>query len=79
MGEWNGRAFTLVDTGGWLPDGVETADPAALTRQVSRQAERAMRSADVVLLVVDGVVGITEEDDQVARLLRKGGTPVLVA
>jgi len=79
VGEWNGRVFTLVDTGGWLPDNVETADPAELTKQVSRQAERAMRSADVVVLVVDAVVGITEEDDQVARLLRKSGTPVLVA
>ena len=79
VGEWNGRAFTLVDTGGWLPDGVETADPAELTKQVSRQAERAMRSADVVVLVVDAVVGITEEDDQVARLLRKSDTSVLVA
>jgi len=79
VGEWNGRTFTLVDTGGWLPDGFETADPAALTKQVSRQAERAMGAADVVLLVVDAVVGITDEDDRVARLLRRGDAPVLVA
>jgi GTP-binding protein len=79
VGEWNGRVFTLVDTGGWLPDGVETADPSELTKQVSRQAERAMGHADVVVLVVDGVVGITEQDDQVARLLRKSGVPVVVA
>ena len=79
VGEWNGRTFTLVDTGGWLPDGFETADPSALTQQVSRQAERAMATADVVLLVVDAVVGITDEDDRVARLLRRGDAPVLVA
>ena len=79
VGEWNGRVFTLVDTGGWLPDNVETADPSELTKQVSRQAERAMGSADVVVLVVDAVVGVTEEDDRVARLLRKGDAPVLVA
>jgi len=79
VGEWNGRVFTLVDTGGWLPDNVETADPSELTKQVSRQAERAMGAADVVVLVVDAVVGVTEEDDRVARLLRKADAPVLVA
>ena len=79
VGEWNGRVFTLVDTGGWLPDNVETADPSELTQQVRRQAERAMGAADVVVLVVDAVVGVTEEDDRVARLLRKADAPVLVA
>ena len=79
VAEWNGREFTIVDTGGWLPDGVETADPAALTREVSKQAERAMIAADVVVLVVDGVVGIIEEDDRVGRMLRKSAAPVLVA
>jgi len=79
VGEWNGRTFTLVDTGGWLPDGTPTDDPVALTAQVSRQAERAMRSADVVVLVVDAVVGVTEEDARVARLLRTAERPVLVA
>jgi GTP-binding protein len=79
VGDWNGRTFTVVDTGGWLPDRVETTDPKALTRQVSRQAERAMGTADVVVLVVDGIVGITEEDGRVARKLRTAPTPVLVA
>jgi len=79
IADWNGRTFTVVDTGGWLPEGLDTSDPTALTRQVSKQAERAMGNADVVVLVVDAVVGITEEDDRVARLLRVSGTPVLVA
>ena len=35
VAEWNGREFTLVDTGGWLPEGVTTADPVALTKEVS--------------------------------------------
>lgn len=78
VAEWNGRVFTVVDTGGWLPDGVETADPSALTKQVSRQAERAMGAADVVVLVVDAVVGIAEEDDRVARMLRRSEAPVVV-
>src|SRR5438445_12850183 len=49
--EWNGRAFTVVDTGGWL----STDD--SLDRQVSAQAERAMGDADVVLFVVDTAIG----------------------
>jgi GTP-binding protein len=70
--EWNGRPFTLIDTGGWL----SSADP--LDAQVSAQAERAMRDADVALFVIDTTVGITGEDEQVAALLRRSNRPVLV-
>ena len=70
--EWNGRAFDLVDTGGWL----DTDQP--LDRQVSDQAERAIKEADLLLFVVDTVVGITDEDDRVAALLRRTGKPVLL-
>ena len=70
--EWNGRPFTLVDTGGWL------AGDDPLDRQVSAQAERAMGEADVLLVVVDASVGATDEDVQVARLLRRAGKPVLL-
>ena len=70
--EWTGRHFTLVDTGGWL------ATDAALDRQVSEQAERAIKKADLVLFVVDTTVGATEEDDRVAALLRRAGVPVVV-
>ncbi|MBV8982386.1 MAG: 50S ribosome-binding GTPase, partial [Acidimicrobiia bacterium] len=70
--DWSGRDFLLVDTGGWMAtqDGIDA--------QVSRQAERAIKEADVVLLVVDATVGVTEEDDRVAALLRRAGKPVLV-
>ncbi|MEY2475276.1 MAG: GTPase [Actinomycetota bacterium] len=70
--EWNGRPFTLIDTGGWL------SSTDALDAQVSDQAERAMRDSDVILLVVDAAVGVTGEDEQVAQLLRRSGRPVLV-
>lgn len=70
--EWNGRAFTLVDTGGWL------ANDDPLDRQVSAQAERAVSEADLLLVVVDAVVGATDEDVQVARLLLRAGKPVLL-
>lgn len=70
--EWNGRSFDVVDTGGWTPTGT------TLDRQVSAQAERAINEADVILLVVDVTTGITEEDDHVARLLRRAPQPVLL-
>jgi GTP-binding protein len=71
--EWNGREFLVVDTGGWL------ASADSLDRQVSSQAERAMREADVILFVVDASVGATDEDERVARLLQRSGKPVIVA
>jgi GTP-binding protein len=75
--EWNGRPFTVVDTGGWLaPTSGEGAEP--LARQVSRQAERAVADADVLLLVVDATVGVTEEDARVAQILQRSRKPVLV-
>jgi len=70
--EWCGHAFTVVDTGGWL----STDDP--LDAQVSAQAERAIAEADVVLLVVDVTVGLTDEDLDVARVLKKAGRPTRV-
>jgi len=75
--DWNGRSFTVVDTGGWLSStSGEGAEP--LARQISRQAEQAMRDADVILMVVDVNVGITEDDAQVARILQRAETPVLL-
>jgi len=70
--EWNGRSFTLVDTGGWL----DTENP--LDKQVSLQSERAIKEADLVLMIVDVTVGVTDEDERVARLLRRTDKPVLV-
>jgi GTPase len=72
-GEWQGRHFRLVDTGGWLPGG------DALDEKVSRQSERAVAEAAAVLLVVDANVGVTEEDARVADLLRRQDRPVIVA
>jgi GTP-binding protein len=70
---WSGRRLTLVDTGGWEPDA------EGLSARVSAQAERAVSSADVVLFVVDGAVGATTTDQQVARTLRRSQRPVILA
>src|SRR3954464_8373198 len=69
---WNGRRFTLVDTGGWEPDA------RGLQAMVSAQAERAAATADVILFVVDGRTGATETDLVVARTLRRAKRPVLL-
>jgi len=75
--DWNGRSFTVVDTGGWLAP-TSGDGSAALARQISDQAERAVADADVILMVVDVNVGITEEDAQVARILQRTQKPVLL-
>ena len=69
---WQGREFTLVDTGGWIADG------DSLDEKVSRQSELAIAQADVVLFVVDSTVGVTEDDALVATLLRGIDTPVIL-
>ena len=71
--EWQGRPFTIVDTGGWSARG------DALDAKVSTQAELAARAADAVVFVVDAAVGVTADDADVARVLRRAGVPVLVA
>ncbi len=70
---WNGRRFTVVDTGGWQPDA------RGLQAAVAEQAELAMRTADAVLLVVDAMVGATAAEEAVARVLRRSSTPVVLA
>jgi len=72
VAEWAGRHFRVVDTGGWLAGGGD------LDQEVSRQAERAVAQADVIVLVVDVTVGITEEDARVASLLRRAGPPAVI-
>src|SRR5687768_13936333 len=70
---WRGRAFTVVDTGGWDPD----AD--GLSARVAEQAEYAVTAADAVLMVVDATVGATEADRTVARILQRSKRPVVLA
>jgi GTPase len=70
---WSGRAFTVVDTGGWDPDA------RGLAERIAGQAEVAVSLADAVLFVVDATVGITDADEAVVRILRKSGKPVVLA
>ncbi len=77
--DWAGRSFRLVDTGGWSDAGREPAGSAPLVAMVSEQAERAIATADAVVLVVDATVGVTDDDEAVARLLHDADIPVLLA
>jgi len=70
---WNGRAFTVVDTGGWDPDA------RGLFERIAAQAEVAVTVADAVLFVVDATVGITDADEAVVKILRRSGKPVVLA
>jgi GTP-binding protein len=68
--EWAGTPFRIVDTGGWMAGG------SSLDTKVSAQAERALAVADLVLFVVDVTVGVTEEDQVAARMVRRRPVPV---
>ena len=70
---WNGRAFTVVDTGGWDPDA------RGLAERIRAQAEIAVSVADAVMFVVDATVGITDADEAVVKILRRSGKPVVLA
>ncbi|MBX6769192.1 MAG: ribosome biogenesis GTPase Der, partial [Actinomadura rubrobrunea] len=69
---WSGRRFTIVDTGGWVPDAT------GLAAAIAEQARLAVDLADVVLFVVDATVGATDVDDAVVEILRRSGKPVVL-
>ena len=72
--DWNGRALTLIDTGG-----VDLDDRAELARAVQEQVQAALADADAAVLVVDARAGLRPGDHEVADLLRRRDRPVLVA
>ena len=72
--DWNGRALTLIDTGG-----VDLDDRAELATAIHAQVLNALADADVAVLVVDARAGARPGDHEVADLLRRGPLPVLVA
>ena len=73
-GEWNGREFTLIDTGG-----IELGEEGDIVRRVREQAKLAISEADVVVFLVDSRGGVTSEDLEIADMLRASSKPVLLA
>ena len=72
--DWNGRALTLIDTGG-----VDLEDRAGMAAEIQGQARAALADARVAVLVVDAKAGIRPGDVELADLLRRGQLPVVVA
>ena len=72
--DWNGRHFTLIDTGGIEPLKSDDVFAASIRDQALAGAEE----ADAILFVVDGSVGVTEEDETVARLLKRVKKPTFL-
>jgi GTP-binding protein len=70
--EWNGRKYTLVDTGGW------EHDAKGIDKSVAIQAEIAIELSDAVLFVVDATVGPTATDERVVKMLRATNKPVFL-
>lgn len=71
--EWLGHAFTLIDTGG-----IDPKSDDVLLSQMREQAEIAMELADVICFFTDARDGLTEDDKDVANMLRKTSKPVLL-
>jgi len=72
--EWAGAKFSLIDTGGIVPD-----DDAVIPANILKQAGRAIEESQLLIWVVDARRGITQLDEELASLLRGTGKPVLVA
>src|SRR5215218_4939435 len=72
--EWNGRAFTLIDTGG-----VDLDDEDPLAVSIQDQARAALADAEVALFVVDARAGMRPGDQEIADILRRGNVPVVLA
>ncbi|MFO7887539.1 MAG: ribosome biogenesis GTPase Der [Eubacteriales bacterium] len=71
--EWLNKHFTLIDTGG-----IEPYDDDIILKQMYRQAEIALDTADVILFLVDGKEGITAVDRDIANIIRKKNTKTLL-
>ncbi|QKJ32221.1 ribosome biogenesis GTPase Der [Mucilaginibacter mali] len=73
VAEWVGRNFTVIDTGGYVANSDDVFEAA-----IREQVNIAIEEATVILFVVDVTTGITDLDDEIANILRKGKKPVFV-
>ena len=74
VAEWQGIEFTLIDTGGWMAE----QDGDELDAKVSKQSERAIAEADVIIMVADAAVGATADDQLVADMVRRVEQPTFL-
>lgn len=71
--EWNGKSFSIVDTGGWTEGSEDTFE-----QEINKQVEIAIEQADLILFLVDTQTGLTSQDEAVSILLRKSKKPVVL-
>lgn len=71
--EWLNHNFTMIDTGG-----IEPERDDIIVKQMRRQANIAIETADVIIFIVDGKEGLTPADQEVASMLRKSKKPVVL-
>lgn len=72
--EWNGIPFNIIDTGG-----IQVFESDELLKSVRVQAELAIEEADVIIFITDAKVGVTSDDDEVAKLLYRSKKPIILA
>lgn len=71
--DWGGREFSVVDTGGWVVNSDDIFE-----EEIRKQVTLAMEEADVILFLTDAANGVTDLDQQVASILRRSDTPVIL-
>lgn len=71
--DWNGKHFILIDTGG-----VEMSSDDDFQTGIRTQADMATHEAEVIVFIVDGRIGLTADDEEVARLLKRSKKPVFL-
>ena len=71
--DWNGKEFSVVDTGGWTSKSDDVFEDA-----IRKQVVIAIEEADLILFMVEAATGITDYDEQIADLLRRSGKPVVL-
>jgi GTP-binding protein len=71
---WTGRQFTVIDTGGWITKSEDVFEDA-----IRLQVEVSIEEAALILFMVDVQTGVTDLDEDIARMLRKSGKPVVMA
>lgn len=74
VGEWNGKSFSIIDTGG-----IEMDDEEPILKSIRVQAELAIEEADVIVFMTDAKTGVTGSDEEVANILYRSGKPIIVA
>src|SRR5215470_3184119 len=74
IADWNGKSFNVIDTGGFVPDSEDIFE-----REIRKQVVIAVEEANAIVFMVDAATGLTDLDDAMAEILRRGQKPVLLA